>query len=186
MSFVEQAKYTSVQTDTNVEIRDYAPALIAEVEIHDERSKALSEGFRLIADYIFGNNLESKKVAMTAPVLQEKSSNIAMTAPVSEQGDDKSWRVRFVMPGSYTLASLPKPKNPLVKIISLPAKRFVAIRFTGNPNNQDLQQNLEKLTTWIHSHHFKEIGKPVYAFYNPPWTLPFLRRNEVMIEIEKP
>ena len=170
MSRVEQAKYTIEQSDGNFEVRDYAPALVAEVDVRNERGQALSEGFRSIADYIFGNNLTNQKVAMTAPVTQ--------------QGHADLWRVRFVMPSNASLENLPKPINASVKIMKLAAKRFAVVRFSGTANSQALQDNLAKLLAWVRLHHFKALGKPVYAFYNPPWTLPLLRRNEVMLEIE--
>ena len=184
MSDVEQAKYTVVQTDHDFEIRDYAPSLAAEVEVSGDRKEAISEGFKTIADYIFGNNQSSDKVAMTAPVIQEQSQTIAMTTPVIQEGDGKSWQVRFIMPSQYTLEMLPKPNNASVKIVELPAKRFAVIRFSGVPDNDDLKEKTEHLTDWLKQNNLKTVGKPVYAFYNPPWTLPFLRRNEVLIEIE--
>lgn len=184
MSDVEQAKYTVVQTDDDFEIRDYAPSLAAEVEVSGDRKEAISEGFKTIADYIFGNNQSSDKVAMTAPVIQEQSQTIAMTTPVIQEGDGKSWQVRFIMPSQYTLETLPKPNNASVKIVELPAKRFAVIRFSGVPDNDDLKEKTEQLTDWLKQNNLKTVGKPVYAFYNPPWTLPFLRRNEVLIEIE--
>jgi hypothetical protein len=185
MSDVEQAKYEIVKTnDHGFEIRDYAPMITAEVEISGEREEAISKGFKTIADYIFGNNLSSDKVAMTAPVIQEQSRSIAMTAPVTQEGDGKLWKVRFVMPSQYTQETLPKPNNTSVKIVELPAKRFAAIRFSGVPDDEDLKQKEAELTKRLQQENLKAIGKPVYAFYNPPWTLPFLRRNEVMIEIQ--
>ena len=185
MSDVEQAKYTVVQSDDDFEIRDYAPSIAAEVEVSGERKEAISEGFKIIADYIFGNNQSSGKVAMTAPVIQEQSQSIAMTAPVIQEGAGKSWKVRFIMPSQYTLETLPKPNNASVKIAELPTKRFAVIRFSGVPDNEDLNQKTQQLRDWLKKQTLKATGEPIYAFYNPPWTLPFLRRNEVMIEVNK-
>ena len=98
VSNVEQPKYKVIATDRNIEIRDYPPMIVAEADVAGERDKAISEGFRTIADFIFGNNLSSQKVAMTAPVTQQASEKIAMTAPVTQQGDGNAWQVRFVMP----------------------------------------------------------------------------------------
>ena len=184
MSDVEQAKYTVVQTDDDFEIRDYVPSLAAEVEVSGDRKEAISEGFKTIADYIFGNNQSSDKVAMTAPVIQEQSQTIAMTAPVIQEGNGKSWKVRFIMPSQYTVETLPKPNNASVKIVELPARRFAVIRFSGVPDNDDLKDKSYQLTEWLQHKNLKSIGEPVYAFYNPPWTLPFLRRNEVMVEVK--
>jgi len=183
MSDVEQAKYTVVQTDDDFEIRDYAASIAAEVEVSGERKEAISEGFKMIADYIFGNNKSSDKVAMTAPVIQEQSQSIDMSAPVIQEGHGKSWKVRFIMPSHYTLETLPKPNNTSVKIVELPTKRFAVVRFSGVPDNDDLKAKTEQLTDWLKKQNLKTTGKPIYAFYNPPWTLPFLRRNEVLVEI---
>ena len=184
VSQVEQAKYEVVETHGNIEIRDYAPMIVAETEVSGEREQAIEEGFRLIADYIFGNNSPAEKVAMTAPVIQQESTQIAMTAPVIQQGNGTSWNVRFVMPSSYSLESLPKPNNHAVKITQEAGKRFVVIRFSGIGKGENLKRHTDELNRFIEEKKLKPISAPIYAFFNPPWTLPFLRRNEVMIEIE--
>ncbi len=185
MSDVEQAKYTVVETHGDIEIRDYMPAIVAEVEVAGERESAISQGFRLIAGYIFGDNKSTQKVAMTAPVIQQPSEKIAMTAPVIQQGDGTAWKVRFVMPASYTLESLPKPNNPLVKLIAVDERRFVVIRFSGLAGEKSLKTHTASLEGFIAEKGLHALSSPCYAFYNPPWTLPFLRHNEVMMEIEK-
>jgi DNA gyrase inhibitor GyrI len=183
MSQVEQPKYQVLDSHRGIEIREYAPMIVAEVEVRGERMKALNQGFRLIADYIFGNNLSSKKVAMTAPVTQEAGERIAMTAPVTQDGSGDTWKVRFVMPGEYTLATLPKPRNPEVRLIETPARRVVVIRFSGFNSDTNLRTHREQLLKYIADHRLSVAGPPTTAFYNPPWTLPFLRRNEIMVEL---
>ena len=185
MSNVEQAKYNVVESSGSIEIRDYAPKIIAQTEVAGERKEAINQGFRLIADYIFGNNTSAQKVAMTAPVIQQESEKIAMTAPVMQTGNDNNWSVAFVMPGEYTIETLPKPNNNLVKLIEVPGKRFGVMRFTGLAGQESLKTNTDKLNAYIKSQNLNSISAPAYAFYNPPWTLPFMRRNEVMIEISK-
>jgi DNA gyrase inhibitor GyrI len=183
MSQVEQPKYTVLESQGEIEIRQYAPVIVAEVEVKGERMKALNEGFRLIADYIFGNNLSSKKVAMTAPVTQAPAEKIAMTAPVTQSGSGDSWKVRFVMPAQYTLDTLPKPKNDAVHLIPIPARKVVAIRFNGMNTDKNINSHLETLVKYVEEHHLAVVGPSTTAFYNPPWTLPFLRRNEVVFEL---
>ncbi|MEO8136774.1 MAG: heme-binding protein [Betaproteobacteria bacterium] len=183
VSNVEQPKYKVVSTDNNMEIRDYPPMIVAEADVAGERGKAISEGFRTIADYIFGNNLSSQKVAMTAPVTQQASEKIAMTAPVTQQGDGNSWQVRFVMPSRYTMETLPKPQNPAVKLKEIEGKRFAVIRFSGMAGEDSLKRHTDELRAYVRSKSLNSVSAPTYAFYNPPWTLPFLRRNEVMIEV---
>ncbi len=183
MSQVEQPKYTVLVSDGEIEVRQYAPMIVAEVEVRGERMKALNQGFRLVADYIFGNNLSSKKVAMTAPVTQEAGEKIAMTAPVTQDGNGDSWKVRFVMPEGYTLDTLPKPKNPDVRLIAIPARKTVVIRFSGFNTDKNINTHRETLLKYIDEHHLSVVGPSTTAFYNPPWTLPFLRRNEIIFAL---
>lgn len=185
VSNVEQPKYEVVESDDSIEIRDYAPMIVAEAEISGERDKAISEGFRTVADYIFGNNSSAQKVSMTAPVTQQASEKIPMTAPVTQQGDGYTWQVRFVMPASYTMETLPKPKNPAVKLKEIEAKRFAVIRFSGMAGEESLKRRTDELKEFIRARNLNPLSAPTYAFYNPPWTLPFLRRNEVMLEIAR-
>lgn len=183
VSNVEQPKYQVVESSGNIEIRDYAPMIVAEAEVAGDRRDAIGKGFRIIADYIFGNNTAAQKVPMTAPVTQQGSEKIAMTAPVTQQGDGNIWRVRFVMPSTYTIEALPKPNNPAVKLKEIGAKRYAAIRFSGIAGEDSLKRRTEELNAFIRAKNFTPLSAPTYAFYNPPWTLPFLRRNEVMVEI---
>ena len=183
MSQVEQPKYRILESQGNIEVREYAPVTVAEVEVNGKRLEALNQGFRMIADYIFGNNLSSKRVAMTAPVAQEAGEKIAMTAPVSQDGAGDSWKVRFVMPSAYTLDTLPKPKNSEVHLMAIPSRKAVVIRFSGFNTDKNIATHRETLFKYIADHHLSVSGQPTTAFYNPPWTLPFLRRNEIMVDL---
>ena len=106
-----------------------------------------------------------------------------MTAPVTQQADGNTWRVRFIMPSKYTIETLPKPNNPAVKLKEVPAKRFAVIRFSGTAGEDSLKRHTKELSDFLGAKNFAPLSPPTYAFYNPPWTLPFLRRNEVMVEI---
>lgn len=185
VSNVEQAKYEVVESYDSIEIRDYLPMIVAEVEVSGERKEAIKQGFRMIADYIFGNNIKQQDVAMTAPVIQQPSEKIAMTAPVIQEGNDDSWKVRFVMPASYKFDMLPKPNNDAVKLRQVEGKRYAVIRFSGVASDNSLKERIDELNTFVADKKLTTLSKPTYAFFNPPWTLPFFRRNEVMIEIEK-
>ena len=184
---IEEPKYVSSEIDAPFEIRQYESILIAEVMVEGTRDEASNKGFRLIADFIFGNNegaqKESQKIAMTAPVTVEPRK-IAMTAPVTvDQSDEKNWRVQFVMPKEYTMETLPKPKNSLVKIKEIPSKRYAVMVFSGLNNPEKIENNTKQLRTWISEKQLNAIGAPQLARYNPPWTLPPWRRNEILIEI---
>jgi hypothetical protein len=182
-SNVETPSYAVSSKSGNLEVREYGPTIVAEATVAGERDKAMQRGFRIIADYIFGNNLSSTKVAMTAPVMQQPSEKIAMTAPVIQKASGKSWNVRFVMPSEYTMETLPKPVNPKVALIEVPAMRFAAIRFSGFAGQDSLDKNEAQLRAFMAERGLTATSAPQYAFYNAPWTLPFMRRNEVMIEV---
>lgn len=182
-SNVETPIYAVSSKSGNLEVREYGPTIVAEATVAGERDKAIQRGFRIIADYIFGNNLSSTKVAMTAPVMQQPSEKIAMTAPVIQQASGKSWNVRFVMPSEYTMETLPKPVNPKVALIEVPAARFAVIRFSGFAGQGSLDEHEDQLRAFIAERGLTATSEPQYAFYNAPWTLPFMRRNEVMIEV---
>jgi hypothetical protein len=184
MSNVEQAQYSVVESYSHIEIRDYAPMVVAQAQVAGNRAEAIRQGFKIIADYIFGNNTSAQKVVMTAPVTQQASEKIAMTAPVLQAGNEKSWVVRFVMPANYTLQTLPKPNNTAVELMQMPKRRYAVIRFSGTASEQRLKNNTDELKGFISEKKLNSISEPSYAFFNPPWTLPFLRSNEVMIEIE--
>ena len=120
MSNVEKPDYKVVQSEQNIEIRQYKPMIIAEVEVDGKREDAIRDGFRLIADYIFGNNTVEQNISMTAPVQQKEK--IAMTSPVQQQLSGKSWQISFVMPSKYSMDSLPVPNNNRVRLKEILSK----------------------------------------------------------------
>ena len=184
MSNVEQPDYKLVTSEGNIEIRDYAPMILAQVEVSGERKQAITEGFKILADYIFGNNTSNSRMEMTAPVTNEIGEKMAMTAPVLQEQHMDKWKIRFVMPKKYSFEELPKPNSKDVTLIPLPARRFVVIRFSGLADDENIKQHKEELEAYIVAEQLNPIGGTVLAFYNPPWTIPFLRRNEVMIEVD--
>lgn len=184
-SQVEQSPYTIVSQNGTIEVRDYPPMIVAEVTTTGSRDDAIRSGFRLLADYIFGNNQSQSAIPMTAPVTQHSGESIPMTAPVTQTAVAGQWQTRFMMPAAYTMDSLPKPVNPQVHLRIIPQKRFLVIRFSGRPSDEDLQHQQAKLEAALQSQNLTAMSGPIYAFFNPPWTLPPMRRNEIMIEIEK-
>ena len=186
--------------DAQFEVRHYVPILIAETIVEGDMDAASSKGFRLIADFIFGNNQQADsdkkaKIAMTAPVTVEpQSSKIAMTAPVtvepqaaeSSMKTSKTWRVNFVMPSQYTLATIPKPKNNAVTLREVPSKYFIVHKYSGFNTVSRVQAKTDEAVEWAIKRSYKIIGTPQLSRYDPPWTLPMFRRNEIMIEIAAP
>jgi len=184
----EEPKFTLLEKSEPFELRAYAPLIVAEVKVDGDLDAASNQGFRLIAAYIFGKNQVSEKISMTAPVGiessdQNKSAKIAMTAPVGIESAGNQWTVSFVMPAEYTLASLPKPLDPRVKIREVPAEKRAVVIFSGFYNLEKVEEKTQALRDWMKSKNLKPSGEPQFARYNPPWTLPFMRRNEVMIQV---
>ena len=185
----EEPAYTVTEQEEPFELRTYQPRIVAEVMVSGSMDEASGRGFRLLADFIFGNNTArsggSQKIEMTAPVGMEPSSEkISMTAPVSMQESEGRWRVSFAMPSSFTLETLPRPNNPAVTIRQIPESRYAVIRFSGLAGAKKVAQKTADLQAWLAQKDLKPKGAPELARYNPPWTLPFLRRNEVMVEVQ--
>ena len=168
VSNVEQPKYQVVESSNNIEIRDYAPMIVAEVDMPGERRDAIGKGFRIIADYIFGNNTTAQKVPMTAPVSQQDSQKIAMTAPVTQQGDGNTWRVRFIMPSSYTMETLPKPNNPAIKLKEVAAKRYAVIRFSGMSGEDSLKRCTKELNEFASARKLAPLSDQSTPFITRP------------------
>jgi hypothetical protein len=187
----EEPKFSIIEKSEPFELRAYAPQLIAEVKVEGDLDTASSQGFRLIAAFIFGQNQVSEKIAMTVPVGIEtaQSTKIAMTVPVGIEASKDSakginqWVFSFVMPSEYTMATLPKPLNPLVTIRELPAQKRAAITFSGFYNDAKVFEKTKALEEWVKSKQWQTIGSPQFARYNPPWSIPFMRRNEILITL---
>ncbi len=159
--------------------------IVAEVTKSGERWQAVNRGFRPLANYIFAKERSGDKIAMTAPVTQQREK-IAMTAPVTQSrapGPDEQWRVRFIMPSGYSLDRLPTPTDRTVTLRKVEAARQVAIRFSGVATDELIREQEAKLTAWLARERLLPNGPPTYAYYNDPFTPGFLRRNEVMFEL---
>lgn len=182
---VEEAQYNVVKKDGRFEIRDYAPHILAETVVEGDIEQAGSKAFRKLFRYISGDNSSRQKVAMTAPVSQEPGGEkIEMTAPVGQQGAQGQWTVSFMMPASYTLETLPEPDDPNISLRLVPAHRMAAVRYSGFWSEKKYLQHKKKLETWIDEEGLTIVGDPVWARYNPPFTLWFLRRNEILIPVD--
>lgn len=182
---IEEPAYSVIEKSGQFELRAYDAKIVAEVFVAGDMADASSAGFKLIADYIFGNNTStsgaSEKISMTAPVTMEpQSEKIEMTAPVSIENTDGRWRVHFVMPTEYTMTTLPTPNNSEVTLREIPPTRYAVITFSGLARDKKVAQKTAQLATWLEDNGIEPIGTPELARYNPPWTLPFLRRNEIM------
>lgn len=191
----EQPSYEVLKESADFELRRYAPQLLAETQISGTFDKVGNRAFRILADYIFGNNHAAAKIAMTAPVSQApvvpegKGARIPMTAPVTQQADDAAsatYRISFVMPSRFTLDTLPRPNDVRVQLREEPARVMAVVRYSGGWGESRYRQHQQRLLEAVRAAGLTPIGMPVYARYNSPFSLPFLRRNEVMVEIKEP
>ncbi len=192
MAKVDEPAYETIRSEGDIEVRRYAPMIVAEVTRSGSRRSAINAGFRVLADYIFGANVPAEKIAMTAPVTQTPAGRgrdgekIDMTAPVTQMpAAGGAWRVGFVMPEGYTMETLPKPRSPDIRLRPVPERTVAAIRLSGIPGSDKLERKTRELRGFMEREGLTPSGDPTYAFYDPPWTLPFLRRHEVLLEVAR-
>jgi hypothetical protein len=182
-SGTEEPSYKVVATIGQVQIRQYAPRLAASVTVQGDEIAARSAGFRRLARFIFGANTADASISMTAPVAQSAGpAKIAMTAPVAQSpGPAGSWTITFFMPAKYTRATLPKPTDSGISISEIPGETYGVYRFSGIPGAAPVTAAHAKLLAQLKNSAWAPLGAPVDWFYDPPWTLPFARRNEAAI-----
>jgi len=185
---IETPKYEVQAKRNGYEIRQYEPYIVAEVSKRGGYRKTQNQGFGDIAGYIFGDNRIKASISMTAPVLHEpkkQSEKIAMTAPVMHEKDAETnvYKLAFVMPSSYTLDTLPAPNNPNVILREVPSRKCAAIRFRGFAREATVAKKTRQLLERLKADGVAVAGVPFVAQYHPPWTPPFMRRNEVLVEI---
>ena len=172
-------------TGGEIEIRTYGPRLVAETFVEGDEETARNAGFRRLAAYIFGGNTARQDIAMTAPVAQT-SEPIAMTAPVAQESVAAGrWRVRFFMPARYTMATLPRPNDLDVQIAEIPAQQVAVLRFSGDRSAAAVAVQQQRLLAALASTPWRAAGTPSAWFYDPPWTLSWLRRNEVSVPVSR-
>lgn len=167
---IEEPKYELVEAWDDFEIRRYEPMTLAQTEIEADFSSSGNAGFKKIAGYIFGKNQEKEKIAMTAPVQQQEK--------------DTKKVISFVMPQEKNLSNLPKPEDPSVTFQTVPSQKMAVIRYSGTWSEERYQDHWEKLKAALKEKNIRVKGNPIFARYNPPWIPWFLRRNEILVEIE--
>ncbi|TPW02827.1 MAG: SOUL heme-binding protein [Alphaproteobacteria bacterium] len=188
-SGTEEPAFTEVERVGAVEIRTYGERIAAQTIVTGSSEAARNRGFQRLAGYIFGGNTARTSIAMTAPVVQAgegRSQSIAMTAPVAQGavGQDR-WTIQFFMPSEYTMASLPVPRDPAVVLAVVPAETYAVLRFSGLASARDVAEKEAELDAALTGSGWTSAGEPVVWFYDPPWTLPPLRRNEVAVRVTR-
>jgi len=183
---IEEPDFTVIDTRDGVEFREYAPFILAETLIKNanSRSSANNAGFRRLFKYISGDNTQQEKIEMTAPVIQS-GEKIEMTAPVQQSKTEDGFLVAFVLPFHFTMDTAPVPDDPTVNLRQVEPRVMAVKTFSGRWTEKNFQKYEKQLMTELAQANMKIIGDVEFAAYNAPFTLPFMRRNEVMVEISK-
>ncbi|CAA6823483.1 MAG: Heme-binding protein [uncultured Sulfurovum sp.] len=189
---IEEPNYIVVQTNDTYEIRKYNSYLVAQTKVSGSFDEMGKKAFNILFKYISGENKKREKIKMTAPVIQEnakrKGQKISMTAPVIQEMDKtntKSATYSFVMPEKFTMETLPLPLNESIKLVKIPQKILAVREYSGNWSEEKYEKNEQILLNALKSAGIEIIGNPTFARYNSPFSLWFLRRNEIMVEVKQ-
>ncbi len=184
----EEPNYSRRRLTDTVEIRQYGQRIAAETTVLDNENRARNVGFRRLAGYIFGANHADQSISMTAPVSQHATrgaQQIAMTAPVVQTGGaDGGWVIRFFMPAKWTMETLPTPDDDRVRLVTLPPETVAVLRFNGDRSPKAVTTRTAELRKVLQDNGIEPVGEAVAWFYDPPWTLPLRRRNEIAIPVD--
>lgn len=180
----EEPNYKVTLKEGDFEVRDYPEVVSASVVVSGRGKDSANQAFKILAGYIFGKNEGQAKVAMTVPVTESiRSEKIAMTVPVTTKEAKDEMTMSFFMPSKYTMETLPKPLDSRITFSTVPARKFAVVRFSGTAGEKSCQKEEQRLRGWLQEKNMSAVSDAVRAFYNPPWTLPFMRRNEIWIEL---
>jgi len=182
---VELLDYQVLEKEGSIEIRQYEDYWVVQTEIEGDYRQSTGKGFRLLFNYISGDNTQQEKIVMTGPVIQkEKGEKIAMTGPVIQQKKGRGWITEFVLPAKYNTQQPPEPLDSGVKLVKTSGYRAAAIIYSGNLGEEKYNTKAKELMDLVRDMGLQPVGEPFSAGYDPPWTLPFLKRNEVLVIIK--
>lgn len=170
---IEEPKYTIIKKNELFEIREYSPYLVAQTKVTGKFEERGSKAFKILIKYISGENVQQKSIKMTAPVMQEKDKH-----------DSNSAIISFVMPKSFTLDTLPSTLDKRIALIEKPTKTLAVLKYSGGWTEQRYKEKEALLIKALEDSNIKILGEPNFARYNSPFTLSFMRRNEIMIEVQ--
>lgn len=181
----KEPNYQVLNDYGSIQIRHYPALTVAQTEVNADYKNSSSVGFQSLAAYIFGNNRKGQKMAMTAPVIQQQEAvSLPMTSPVIQQKSGSVWLMTFVLPQEYSASNAPVPLDSAVLIKEVPEKKVAVIQYSGGLSEQGIEEKSKELESWLSKEGYHVLSPARSAAYDPPWTLPFLRRNEVHIDIE--
>jgi hypothetical protein len=178
----EEPEFRALKTDGDFQIREYGAMTVAETVVQGPRKSALSQGFEIIADYIFAKSRDGEKIAMTVPVTQDSGDPMASDPPLFDDDLEGAWRTRFVMPAGRTADDLPKAPAS-IELVDLAPRKVAVVSFAGRADDALLAEQEDRLRGWLARHGEKAGGEPEYAFYNSPIIPGPLRRNEVWLAV---
>jgi effector-binding domain-containing protein len=182
----EEAAYKVERTDGDFLVRQYEPQVVAETVVSGTMEEAGNKAFRPLFNYISGANRSKGKIAMTTPVAQQREGEkVAMTTPVGQEAVNNQWAITFMMPPHFTMETLPEPTDEKVRLRAIPARRMAMVRYSGTWSQERYERNLARLREWMKAQSLAPIGDPIWARYNAPFTLWFLRRNEILLPLER-
>ncbi len=181
----EEPQWVIIKKQGDLELRKYPRLVAASVTVSGTDEKAANRAFSILAGYIFGKNSMRRKLAMTVPVTEQiKSEKIAMTVPVTTSLTENSITMSFYMPSKYDMDSLPEALDKRIEFSVVSPRAYAAIRFSGRAKEDSIRRHTSILEKFMQEISLTASGEPVRAFYDPPWALPFLRRNEVWIPVQ--
>ncbi len=181
----EEPNYQTLFKENKFEVREYSEILVAQSTSPGTYKESSEQNFERLAGYIFGKNKANEKMDMTTPVLQEqKPEKMDMTTPVFQQQSKANWTMTFVLPSQYNLETVPTPLDEKVTLKVLPTIKVATLQFNGRINESNLQKHTQILEDWVTQKSFTAVASHYSAAYDPPWTVPMLRRNEIHIPIE--
>ena len=183
---IEEPAFRTLEQEGSFELREYSPYVVAETRVTTDFDRAGNVAFKALFRYISGHNASQQDIAMTAPVTQSRGEKIAMTAPVSQQADGTAYRVGFTLPSTYTLATAPKPLDSAVKIRAVPARLVAVWRYSGRWTEKNYRDSERQLRDEIAKRGLIAQDEATLARYNPPFTPWFMRRNEILIPVQRP
>lgn len=165
MASYESPEYRVVSSEGSYEVRDY-PALTL---VSTAMQKRGTDGsFMRLFRFISGSNVRGEKISMTTPVLMTGADPGVMS---------------FIVPKDVAAKGVPAPSNAEISLNAVPPARYAVYRFSGSANPTQSRDAARKLLDWISSRHLETEGTPLFAYYNPPWTPWFMRRNEVLVKL---
>jgi hypothetical protein len=183
---IEEPAYEVLLETKYYELRRYQPYIVAEVDVDESFKQAGNSAFRVLAGYIFGDNEPQQKMAMTAPVESRQGERMNMTAPVTSRAGNGagSFTYAFVMERKYTMDTLPRPNNPDIRLVERPERIMAVHRYSGTWSEERYSEHEKMLLDALAVDRVEIVGEPVFARYNAPFTPWFLRRNEIMVEVD--